>query len=508
MQEVFYPVNAKRENSENPAIRIYGNRFHLDESLYEYLIEFLLVFSSAKAKDGSGKMQFHEGEQLCYYVEPRNGFRRFVFFEQAKKAKRIPADEEAYKALFGLLKEHVDADKESEKTDFLLAVQDLFRGYAAVLKKRSWCAQALLPLCPEMIFCEEMPNDRARIKGPDTQWTVNPGYDWENSYYDASFDLTRHNFLARGGEMYYLHIMQALEGKADAKEHLQKLIAHLLTDKSSSFSSLAQWIQRTWEDGRNIDPEKLVYRIDMGYIPNGSYLGSGSYTVEELSNYLSNQLHPVKRIELLVKGVMLQVLRMQVERTAEYLGEDRYPWIIDMRASVSPTVKQLSVSSFNKVSEAFSSAINKYIVENRQPGEVTDLSEEYRLYVRARKESLDLFKGKGKEIQCVIPSNGPAERFSLSEDIVKFTVLAIVPAGRMMDLDTFLDELYKHFSFVIGPNEYKKCLNSEDLDVELTNSFNANKDAFQEFLKNAGFLRALSDATSIVVNPYREVEFE
>ena len=42
------------------------------------------------------------------------------------------------------------------------------------------------------------------------------------------------------------------------------------------------------------------------------------------------------------------------------------------------------------------------------------------------------------------------------------------------------------------------------MDVTLANSFNKNVLAFQEFLKSTGFLRELSDATSIVINPYKE----
>ena len=510
MQERYYPLNAKLENSDNPAIRIYGNRIHADQSLYEYLIEFLLVFSSPKKADGEGAMQFHDSEALNYYVNPRNGFRRFVFYEQAKKTKKVPADKQAYEDIFDILTKHVDADKESDKRMFLLAVQDLFRGYAAVLKKRSWCAQSLLPLCPEMIFCEEMPNDNFRSKGVPDGWLGKPnkpvsnGCDIENTFYDVSFDLTRHNFLARGGEVYYLHLLQAIKNEPKKKKQLQALLYNLLTEKSGDFSELANWIQTTWERERKLDHDLLIHEMNMGYIPYGAYIRSGRFAVEELTSYLSNRLHPVHRIELMAKGVMLQILRMQIDRTEEYLGIDRLPCIIDMRRNADRTIKQMSMESLNKVTEAFVSAINKYITENRQSEEV-ELTDEYKLFTRARRESLDVFKNKGKEIQCIIPSNGPSERFSLSEDIVKFLVLSLVPAGEKMSLDRFLEKLYDHYAFVIGPVEYKRCLRDDNMDVELTNSYNKNKDAFQQFLKDAGFLRDLSDATSIVVNPYKEV---
>jgi hypothetical protein len=43
-------------------------------------------------------------------------------------------------------------------------------------------------------------------------------------------------------------------------------------------------------------------------------------------------------------------------------------------------------------------------------------------------------------------------------------------------------------------------------DSALANSFIDNVNAFQDFLKATGFLRELSDATSIVVNPYEELK--
>lgn len=523
MAKQTYPLGGSYENKDNPAIRIYGDRFHNDQSLYEYLIEFLLVFSSAKSKDGSGEMSFHEGEPLSYFVKPRNGLRRFIFFDKARRTKRVPADEYANEEIKRILMKHIEADKDSEKEDFLQAVQDLFRGYAAVLKKRSWCAQSLLPLCPEMIFCEEMPNDNYRLKwdkGTDTEKEnfkyqfqkergVGPEYSLEDTFFDASFDLTRHNFLARGGEIYYLHLMQVLKDDEESKQHLQDLLIHLLTDKSGDFSKLANWIQNTWEKERNIDPELLVKEMKIGYIPDKAYLRSGKNAVEELICFLSNQLHPVKRVELIAKGIMLQIMRMQVERTEEYLAIARQPWIIDMRSKGNNTIKQLSANSFNMISESIISAINTNIISNRDPNaESIALSEEYKLFVKARKESLDVFKGKGKEIQCIIPSNGPNERFSISEDVVKFLVLSLVPPGGKMDLDSFLKKLYEHYSFVIGPMEFKRCGMTDSMDYALTNSFDKNKEAFQQFLKEAGFLRDLSDATSIVVNPYKGVELE
>ena len=76
-----------------------------------------------------------------------------------------------------------------------------------------------------------------------------------------------------------------------------------------------------------------------------------------------------------------------------------------------------------------------------------------------------------------------------------------------MTLNMFLEKLYCHFNIVIGPNEYKTMVGEDGgLNESLSNSFAENVVAFQAFLKATGFLRELSDATSIVVNPYLSVE--
>ena len=75
-----------------------------------------------------------------------------------------------------------------------------------------------------------------------------------------------------------------------------------------------------------------------------------------------------------------------------------------------------------------------------------------------------------------------------------------------MTLSMFLDKLYEHYRIVIGPEEYRKSIKEGNkLEASLANSFIENVNAFQSFLKATGFLRELSDATSIVVNPYNNV---
>lgn len=508
-----YPNNGRTASGQNNiAIQVYGDRIHIDQTLYEYLIEFLLVFSSYKNKeDNTGAMEFHKqsDSKMNYFVNPRIGLKRFIFFDRAKKNSKIHVDEEAYKRICEILKKSVNCDDQEQAKEIVEAIQDLLHGYASVLKNRSWCAQALLPICSELIFCEEMPLDQKRA---GLKWATtidDTGFSDEMLKIETCFDGTRRNFLARGGEVYYLHILQGLEACDDTTRiQLEKGLKHLLTTHNKNFSSIANWIQSTWEREMHLDTGKLVEEKRLEFIPATGYINCAQKTINELITFLSNEMDPIMRIEILAKGVVFQIMRMMCERTSDYLGKGSMPWLVDMRSNKSGnTVMHLSAESFKNVEEAFVSAINKRIVEFREEnnGDLKDTP--YKYLTEAKKKTLDVFRKRGKEMQCIIPSNGGMERFSLSEDIVKFLVLSIIKPGDKMTIDIFLKELFEHYSLVIGPEQYKAaCTGEARMDIELTNCFMNNMKAFQDFLKNTGFLRDLSDATSIVVNPFTEVK--
>lgn len=173
---------------------IFGHRFKSDQTLYEYLTEFLLVFVSAKNADlNEGKMHFHDitiEKSLSYWVEPRMALRRFIFYDKAKKKGSIPADTEAYREMINLISDKIDiGDKELAK-EYVEDIQDLFHGYAAVVRNRFWGAQTLLPICPEFVLCGVDPTEKKRKK--DVNWEEDP------QSLDTKFDFTKHNFLSRG----------------------------------------------------------------------------------------------------------------------------------------------------------------------------------------------------------------------------------------------------------------------------------------------------------------------
>lgn len=485
------------KNGKIVSSMLFGNRFKSDQTLYEYMIEFLLVYSSAKSDNlTDGKMSFHDTtieKKLSYWVEPRMALRRFVFYDKARKKGTIKADEQAYQEMIKLLKAKMDDMSEEDKNEYLESIQDLFHGYAVVIKNRFWGAQALLPICPEFMMCGCDPSEKKRkaaVKWDDDPITV-----------DSKFSFDRRNFLARGGELYYLHLLQGLEGQPEKKNTLEYLLNDLVAVQCEKISKMASFVQETWEKGMGFDRDKLSQQLNLSFIPENAYKECEIYSVDELINFLSCKMHPINRMEILAKGIMFQIMRMMSWRVSSYLGNDKRKWIVDMKGASKDSVKKIAADAYSALEADFMTALNQIVRE-------FNISEDEMMTCvqKAKQDSLDIFRAKGKEMQCIIPNKGAFERFSLSEDIIRFLVLALIAPGEKMTLNMFLEKLYEHYGIVIGPNEYRKSLeNDYSLDTSLASCFAENEVAFQKFLKETGFLKELSDATSIVTNPYASI---
>ena len=487
---------------------IFGHRFKSDQTLYEYLTEFLLVFVSAKNADlNEGKMHFHDitiVKNLSYWVEPRMALRRFIFYDKAKKKGSIPADTDAYRKMINLISDKMDiGDKELAK-EYVEDIQDLFHGYAAVVRNRFWGAQTLLPICPEFVLCgvdsiEKKRKSDFEKKLKDVK-DVKDGVDWAKSL-DTTFDFTKHNFLSRGGELYYLHLLQGLDGDKNRQNKLEHLLNDLVNGQCQKISKLANYVQESWEEQYSLDKTALSQKLEVAYIPATGYKECGRSSVDELISYLSCKLHPITRVEILAKGVMFQIMRMMSFRVADYLGKEIPIWIVDMKAENTDTVKKIAHESFRSLESDFMTAINKMANEAGIPDD-----ERMKKLKDAYTDSMNIFRRKGKELQCIIPISGPFERFTLSEDTIQFLVLSLIQPGDKMTLKMFLEKLYQNYRIVIGPEEYRKSMQDSSMDSSLANSFSENVVAFQQFLRSTGFLKELSDATSIVINPYELIE--
>ena len=504
--DTVFPVMSTKEK-DSLSIRLFGNRLQGDQTLGEYLLEFLLVFSSAKKDDGSGNFEFHTMDQinqaqtagsLSYYTVPRNGLKRFIFYDRSKRESRSSIDTLAYDNMLSMLQ------KKSEDPDWPYVLQDLLYGYALIIRKRGWYAQSLMPIAPELLFPETLGIKDRKNKPLDTP----------NIEVETMFEYGQHDFLARGGEMYYLQLLEGIYKNQDDpkflqyKKDIERGISYMLKEKSAGFSTIATHLQNWWLEEQNLNDEsiyatKLTRKMSLGYLQPG-FDRRAKQSLQELACFLSNEIHPITRIDLMSKGIVLALLRsmhLQAFYCVHPDAQQPPAWIIDMHTgSATSNIAKLAAASYRTAYSEFGNALN--IIYANSNGE----KETFDVVSKELSDSADIFKKMGKELQIVIPRKGAYERFSLSEDIVRYLVLSLVRPGKKMTFDSFLQVLYDHYGIVIGAVQYAQL--KENVEPGMSGYFDENQIQFQMFLKNCGLLRDLSDATSIVENPYAEVKFE
>ncbi len=505
----YFPINANPEDKEktNLSIALLGNRIHTDQTLVEYLIEFLLIFVSAKEENSTiGQMRFHTSQQategkLSYYVDPKVALRRFIFYDRSKQDSRSAIDTWANEEMKRLLYSEVESEEDVD------LIHDLLLSYAIVTRNRGWYAQALMPVAPEFILPD--------LQGIKARQKLGKNFSSENlDKIDGSFEFSKHNFLARGGQILYLHLLQGLVSKPELenqyRNHLEKLLQKMLNASGKSISTLCSHVQKRWIDTRPDASKEKVYRLrsfTMGFIRDEYAIRSERF-LKEVTCFLSNDIHPITRIELLAEGMMLSLLRvMHIVAVKRQNPEGNEPlWIMDMsRMGGTSNIARLSAASCSDAIEVFQTALIKIYNEDPEPQDTL-----FNAVQKGKKNSGDIFKRMAKEIKLIIPPRGDHERFSLSESLVRYLVLALVPPKQKITLDTFMRRLYDHFRIVIGPDQYHQAaaeLHSTELK-DMADYFKINMQEFQDFLKRCGFLRDLSDATAIVENPYREVTLE
>lgn len=502
----IFPRLNKNLNKLNIQIQTYGQRLFRDQTLYEYLLEFLVIFISPKTYDkksfAEAKHEFkfllgNENEQFVYYPNPRMGLKRFIFLNRSEMDKRFQVDVEALEEHRKILQDKITNDSNLTDDFVLNIIQDLLYGFNAIIGKRSWFAQSLLPVAPELIFCEAIgKKERESLKMKD-----------EIKNIDGKFDFNYRAFMARGGEVYYLHVLQGIQEEPDLKESLEENLRNLICSVPQ-LSKIANFIQNNWRNQKYLEErveinkpsEKIDYVIKtIEWIPD-NYRNRSVNTVKELINLLSSSVNTLEKIDMLTKLITLQIIRMMCLQAHIILeGEDKSEWLIDVLNDPGNQIRKLAVSSYDRLEENIFRAVHFADIKTYMDN-LSKKREEEAIYEDASKDTNRLIRKLGKQIGFIVPPKGGNMRFGINEEIIKVLVLSIVPPGERMLYTTFLKKCYEHFKIIIGPNEAQIHW-AENKGLDLT-MFNANSEKFQMLLKDSGFLRSLSDSTSIVENPF------
>lgn len=503
----YYPAGVLEEEiKSNLSINnlLFGKRIKSSQTIPEYLIEFLItVKSKKKIADVEYLCGFPESDDINDHVvqyQPKAymGLRRFIFFQNSSVEKRSSVDREAYEKCVEDIKRHITITNDSIDEDTgVFMLQNFLNSFSVENADRAWFTKAILPISYNVLFPEALGERklRANVKMSDVD---------NISEVDTKFEFNKYTYMARGGEIYYLHVLHALNSKDNHgyAEVISNGIDKML-NSMPNIGKLSDFIEREWLEEEGIDLRDFTISKKMSAIPL-VYSLRDNYTVSELANFLSCQIQPMEKIELFSFGIIIQILRMMFLSASKNTNHGTGAWIIDVnQKSVrdNSEIKKLAIKGF----ENYEAIIRQFILDGIEvyyPDKDEGFKEKQ--IKDAKENSIGIFRKLGKEIGMIIPIKGPGMRFTISESVIKFMVMSLVPPECKVTFDKFLDLMYDHFGIVIAEQHYLDAVNQQCFDgtPNIAPFLNDNRSDFAQKLKSCGFLRDLSDATAIVENPY------
>jgi len=527
---VYYPRELSgndKENvvKENLAIQLYGKRIYEGQTVGEYLLEFLLVFLGTNNGEGGFNLNHNASEQVAYITNPNIGLKRFIFFENSKNENRHSIDKNASEEINRLIMDHLDSEKFTDN-QILYQIKDLFYGFNLITKQRSWFAQAMMPLCEDLVFCEAQNNNKRKAK--DYTYLKNGQI---NKNVDKGFEFTKHSFLGRGGEVYYMHLLQGLQEmddreKAEAlKTEIENGIRNLL-GSFPQFDLLSKYIQDVWEDHLSKNMEMTEKDSEDDWVRKShrremkcdwiksNYVNVSHYSISEIRNVLKTSINQLEKLELLNIGIILQVFRLMItEAFTQSTGnlESKPIWVIQVPSidKVDSKVKMMAVKYYSTIENYMTNALFNKLEERKLVLNENDMlrDDEIKLLKGSYKNSHKLLRKIGKDIGLIIPISGQNMRFTFSDDIMKYLVLSMIEPGASITLDSFLEKIYEYYGIVVREEEYVNHYKHSYEEEVYAPFLSKNLEEFIIQLRNNGYLKELSDATAIVTNPYdREVE--
>lgn len=506
MLNELFPQGALNPDSNDCSIQslLFGHRIKPQQTRYEYLAEFLQIAMSKKRvvdddshfTDDMFIISEKVYDHMIEYTPVSNmGLKRFIFFDNSRLDTKSAIDDKAYKQCVEILSNSIELDSSQiENKDVIFVLQNILYGFSIENVGRSWFNKNLLPVCPEVLFPESLARKGHRERASLDSVTT-----------DTSFDFNSYTYMARGGEIYYLHLLHALNNtENDKKEILEKQLKRMLS-RIPQLSEISSYIQHKWEDTMDFYDritDKPTVKKTTKAIPL-DYQYRDKYTISELTSFLDNRIQPMEKIDLLSYGIVMQIFRMMTTTAAKGSETPGMIWLIDVcdhDKKEHSEVKKLASHCFSLNEESFTKYIDygiSYFYNNDDEEKRNDRRK------KAFADTTKVIRKLGKNMGMIIPMTGPDMRFTLPEEILKFLVMSLIPAGKKVTFDSFLDMLYEHFEIVIAPEHYARAVSENKAPYQSNVTFlQMNKSDFAQKLKNCGFLRDLSDATSIVENPY------
>ena len=523
----YKPAEAKA--MKNPAIQLYGNRFFSDQTVSELLVEFLLVVFSPKRIGESGVFNFAMpspsqmtewgNERLEYAPKARLNLKLFSFLGASRLDSRHQTHRAHHEVLLQQLREHIHIAGAGDKEDIIRTLENLFLGFQGAGSGRTWCAQSFLPVSSSFLAGESIWKE-TKARNANIE-------DWFELIENRSsfFDMNQHLFLARGGELLYLQVCNALrqsqeqivewcdkgglglsqneQDPAWLHAELEKALGGLMGHCPDTLTDLAEFIDSRLDPGtpeQTDGSEEQRRFVAAGWCNSDSWREGYLFAVD-LLRLMKTNLDVVDRIYLLESTCAMQVLRtlaMQSERMAS--GNTRMDWP-NYRFAVSapeekrPVIRRLSQHSVKKVEKGIFKALRSSDIQlpEDEAGRNKILKQSDKAY------GGKLFVGLAKRIGFVVPKRGAGARFILNEQLLRLLVVTTVPLGGRLTFDTFKVLLEQRHGLVFdakGLDRASQWISGKGIYLP------ADTDRWlQDMLEAAGFLIHLSDSCALIHNP-------
>ena len=525
------PFPAPATSDANPAIRLFGKRLFNDQLPLEFLAELLLVVNAPKRVGLDGPEiktplpprasidSWPDSATLLYAPRARLNLKLFALMGASRLDSRHETHREHYKDLLQKLSSNILAAEPGSEQDVLRTLENLFLGFQGTGFGRTWCAQNFLPVCPGLLARETIWNESKARRERGLMWgdlLASPG---------TYFASDKHIFLARGGEVLYLQICNALRQRSDivaawAKETgvqlepreldpallheaLQLHLSELLRQCPQTVNDIAEFIDTGAEPETAVATDTAhgdLRFVEAGYCPAESWQEAHLFAVD-LLRICQADLDIIERLQLLEMACALQVLRSLAAQSARQFREETQVGWPGYRLAVSAPEGDLS--SIKRLSQATAKNVEKLIYRAiRSEGGLPEdeAARETLLREADRRYGGKFFVGLAKRIGFLVPRRGTAARFTLHERLLRLLVVTTVPAGGRMTFTRFKQLLEARHGLVFDVDGFERA--SSQLESGAWH-FGGPAIALwlQEMLEAAGSLIQLSDSCALVVNP-------
>jgi hypothetical protein len=532
------------KDDRNPAILLFGRRFFADQTVTELLVELLLVASTPKRigdQDISAEQalppiqilrDWPEGCSLKYAARACLNLKLFAFLGASKLETRHSTHRQHYRELLSALNapDKLLISKNTDRLEVLRTLENLFLGFQGVGGSRTWCAQSFFPLTKNLIAGESIWRATRALSHP-----VN---DWENAL--DYFSHSQQIFLARGGELLYLQICNALSQNTERikewcqecgiilspRERNPELLHEDLSDGMRSVlnacpetvDKLATFIDSTIEGktSQHTDYESGTRRYAAcGWCAEESWR-EGLLFATELVHLCQANIDPVERIELLEIACALQLLRSLCAQSARYTqwaiervssaGAVGFVWAVSDPDGDNEVLKQISRRSVIAIQRMIYDAI-RYpdisAVVDQQRRKEEEFGRKWQDPYREAdsRYGYKLFLVVAKRIGLVVPKRGAGARFVLNNRLLRCIVLSLIPPGGRVRYETFKSLMYSHFGMAVDDDKLGSAC--EWGGTGRLSTLGGCTDAWlSRMLDAAGMLIRLADAYSLVTNPF------